>query len=404
MATSNEGNNGRISKSSNPKDKGSAESTMSWGILLFSALFFALSLGALEVLLRTTHLFDARISWAEPDDLLGWKNAPGKTYWNNRENDHPISGTINGFGFRDKEWSLEKESGVYRIAVVGDSYVEAIQVESEKTFISLAESKLNESGLGRVEMMNFGQSGFTQTHELIVLKEAVLRFDPDMVIVLFVPSNDIQDISRETTGPIHSPFLVLDENDELVIDTSFNQSTSYKIKSFVNPLKQNSAIISLLIERYNLYKGMKALKAAGRQQGLSKYLSLSTGNPDPAFLKNYGLGKRAMESMIAASVEKSAEFMLIVINSADTYILEVEERYLKIDPSFNHAFFEDDLGAFAKANNVHFLGLQRIFREDYERNRERLHWGHWNYRGHEVVAEALAERLTEILSARRTLQ
>ena len=62
----------------------------------------------LEITLRVTHLFGARISWTSPDPILGYTFNPGKDYWVNKENDHPISGKINRFGWRDKEWSLDK--------------------------------------------------------------------------------------------------------------------------------------------------------------------------------------------------------------------------------------------------------------------------------------------------------
>ena len=49
----------------------------------------------LEIVFRTTHVFGARISWREPDPILGWRSIPNSSYWYIKENDHPVSGKVN---------------------------------------------------------------------------------------------------------------------------------------------------------------------------------------------------------------------------------------------------------------------------------------------------------------------
>src|SRR5262245_23693535 len=67
---------------------------------------------------------------------------------------------INSQGLRDREHALAKPSGVYRIAVLGDSYAEAFQVEDDEAFWSVMSPPLAER-LGRtVEPINFAVGGF----------------------------------------------------------------------------------------------------------------------------------------------------------------------------------------------------------------------------------------------------
>ena len=207
-------------------------------------------LGGLEVFLRVTHAFGARLSWSEPDERIGFRYTPGFRYWYQRENDHPVTGRINSFGWRDTEWSLEKPDNVFRVAVLGDSYVEAFQVESSRTFLELAEMTLKSLTPMRFELMNFGRSGFTQTEEMFVLRETILQFSPDMVIVFFLPANDIADILPETALGGLRPFFSVSEDGHLVLDTSFTQTRGFKLRSRVNWFKQHSALLSLLAERY----------------------------------------------------------------------------------------------------------------------------------------------------------
>src|SRR2546428_5997879 len=96
-------------------------------IICLSVTVILLFLLALEVLLRTTHLFNARVSWSQPDEIIGWRFTPNARYWNRPFEGGHSSGIINSYGWRDSEWLLNKNSNIYRVAVVGDSYVEAFQ-------------------------------------------------------------------------------------------------------------------------------------------------------------------------------------------------------------------------------------------------------------------------------------
>ncbi len=96
-----------------------------------------------EVLLRATHLFNARVSFSEPDPEIGFRFTPGAGYWFFGENDHPVEGRINALGWRDYERTREKPVRCYRVAVIGDSYVEAFQVELDSTFVAITERRLN---------------------------------------------------------------------------------------------------------------------------------------------------------------------------------------------------------------------------------------------------------------------
>ena len=111
--------------------------------IIFSFIVFLVFILFLEVVLCTTHLFNARLTWLKPDPILGYRFVPGSKHWHNKENDHPITGKINTYGWRDKEWSLQKPPDVFRIAVLGDSYVVAYEVELDSTFLKLTEKQLN---------------------------------------------------------------------------------------------------------------------------------------------------------------------------------------------------------------------------------------------------------------------
>ncbi len=68
------------------------------------------------------------------------------------------------------------------------------------------------------------------------------------------------------------------------------------------------------------------------------------------------------------------------------------------DESFDACYCEDELGKLAKTEKIYYVGLQRKFREDWERNQRELHWGHWNYDGHRLVGSVLAGKIAQIVN------
>src|SRR2546423_6249856 len=68
----------------------------------------------------------------EPDENLGWRLRPGARGWFQEEGKGFV--LVSPAGFRDRSHDLAKPKGTYRVAVLGDSFAEAKQVEFKSTF------------------------------------------------------------------------------------------------------------------------------------------------------------------------------------------------------------------------------------------------------------------------------
>src|ERR1044071_1205502 len=106
-----------------------ARRSLALGLLVSCAAALIAAI-ALEVGLRvagnTIPRFDQR------DDYRGTARVPGAMFLYTAEGRGHVR--FNAAGFRDHEWRLEKPAGTIRIAIVGDSYVEAMQVEEHERF------------------------------------------------------------------------------------------------------------------------------------------------------------------------------------------------------------------------------------------------------------------------------
>lgn len=110
-----------------------------------------------------------------------------------------IEVTSNEYGFRDRAMTPQRRPGVQRIAVMGDSWGFGWGIEYEKTFVRRLEKLLQEQHPQRsIELFNFSIPGHNMDQHFTMLREEVLRFRPDRV-VLFLHLNDI-----EATSPVKS--------------------------------------------------------------------------------------------------------------------------------------------------------------------------------------------------------
>src|SRR6267142_5400420 len=78
----------------------------------------------------------------QPDRSRGYALRPGAEGWYRKEGGSYVR--INSDGLRDQEHSLTKPQGTIRIAVLGDSYPEALPVSQDEAFWWVMGKKLQE--------------------------------------------------------------------------------------------------------------------------------------------------------------------------------------------------------------------------------------------------------------------
>lgn len=183
------------------------------------------------------------------DDVRGFALRPGAEGWYRKEGASYVR--INSQGLRDREHELEKPPAALRIAVVGDSYAEALQVEQADAFWAVAERELQQqcpAVAGRnIEAVNFGVSGYSTAQEMLTIRHHVFQYSPDIVLLAFTTNNDITDNSRALKRADEMPYYTLRDG-RLVPDDSFRSSRLFRLRHSapgraVAALRDNSRVI-----------------------------------------------------------------------------------------------------------------------------------------------------------------
>jgi len=178
----------------------------------------------LELTVRVFGLAQQTSNFYEPDPLIGTRHVPNAHgLW--RKKDFSTEISFNAEGFRDVDHTKEKTDGVYRIVVLGDSYVEALQVPLERAFHRVLADKL--SGYikdKKIEVINFGVSGFGLTQDYLALKHYGYKYSPDFVILAITTGNDIRNGHPDLEMDDSRPYFLLDKKGRLYLKP-FRQQT-----------------------------------------------------------------------------------------------------------------------------------------------------------------------------------
>lgn len=103
--------------------------------------------------------------------------------------DGKIPERMNNEGFRDRDFSLSKDPGKTRIAILGDSFTEGWMGPREAAFPRVLESELGPS----FEIMNFGLANRSPLRYLALYKDIVRKYHPSVVVVCLYQNDVAED-------------------------------------------------------------------------------------------------------------------------------------------------------------------------------------------------------------------
>ncbi len=369
------------------------------------------------------------------DHARGYALRPGVAGWYRKEGQAYIR--INSDGLRDREHSITKPPDTIRIAVLGDSYPEALAVSQEEAFWSVMERKLqacNAVPSKRVEVLNFGVSGYGTAQELLTLREEVWKYSPDVVMLAMTTNNDIVDNARALKKTDEIPYFVYKES-RLTLDDSFKTSGAFirrqsGISRFGRWLRDHSRLVQALVQSHHAFKIRTASwRASGPQRAqpdpprpneqgqtrqqqdqLSRSEELGTDNliylepGDAVWSDAWRVTEGLIVQMRDEVKARGVAFVVVTLSNGPQVLPQPKlreefEKRLGIGDIF---YADNRIRALCMREGIPAITLAPELQKAAVESQTFLHGfgenignGHWNAAGHRAAGDLIAKKLCE---------
>lgn len=285
------------------------------------------------------------------------------------------------------DYDAARRPGVERIAIVGDSFIEALQVPYNRSVGEDLAADLRADGRN-VEAYRFAISGAPLSQYLQMIEHAVAHYRPDWVVVLIV-HNDFDESYKFTQGRYTSSFLKLEVKDGRVVGEIapapwhpgmiewLRQSATarfFRYRWQVRP----EILVDLLLPQ--AHAASSATVAANTDIG-----AVLADLPGVEAVSDYLFGR--IDAVVHAM---GARLLLAMDGDRDAIYRGAASPALELNRI---------AAATAARHHIAFLDLEPVFRADWQARHRRFDFdadGHWNEHGHEVAAAAIAAALRRL--------
>jgi len=388
-----------------------------WRInIALGTISLLLSLALAEFALQIAGIEFPRFYWRDRE--LGSSLLAGASGWQRDEGEAFVE--INRFGMRDRDYEIDKPNQVLRVAVLGDSYTAAFHVPIEKSFLRVAEKRLQTclsaaEKFDDIQFMNFGVNGYGTAQELLMFRHRVSQFDPDIVLLALFTGNDLADNHPKLSQRVNVPYYTY-INDELVVQNEFREDISFRLMTsdlakLGYQITGKSRVLQVIFKgKYAFTERFLSSRpkphvdlpvAAGFEMGLQDFIYAQPR--DPVHVEAWRVTEGLLIELADEVVKSGAEFLLVTLSNAiqvdprpefrtaylsalnvselfypDTRIAELADR-----ESINRLILAPILYEKAKIHGTYFHGFENT----------QLGSGHWNENGHAIAGELIAERI-----------
>lgn len=306
-----------------------------------------------------------------------YRCAPNRTvflsaFWN-----FPLQNTIhvNNYGFvSDLDYDANDKRPL--LAMVGDSYLEALFVPWQQTFAA----RLHQSLAPSARAYAFGKSGAALSQYLIYAQYAQENFKPSALIVVVVGNDFDQSLLKYKSAPGFHHF-VKDDGGRLQL-----QRVDHEIGPTIKIIR-HSALARYLLFNVDIQNAHKRAAYSLRSDQYVGNTPVDTG------AVRIAESKEVVDSFLEYLPQMlglSPANILFVLDGMRPDLYEPRTR-----ESAEHSYFgimRRYFSASVAARGFELIDMHPIFVAHYERHHEAFEFPreqHWNRLGHQLVAEAI---------------
>ena len=347
------------------------------------------------------------------DPNLGWGHKPGMSGWWREEGNAYVE--INRDGFRDRDYPQDPPPNTIRIAVLGDSFAEAMQVDADEALWAVMERKLADCPVlkeRRIEAINFGVTNYGTAQQLLMLRQKVWNYSPDIVLLAVFTGNDISDNYRKLDNR-NRPYFIYKKG-ELIPDMSFrNPDRTLPPYGF----SRVDVLPDWLVKKSRIIQRIKKVELENRNRRLEErrkiiYNQVFIEPQTEVWKEAWKVTEKLILLMRDEVMKKNADFLVVTLSN---------EVQVNPDPNFRKDFAEERgisdlfypdkrLKRLGDRHDFTVLNLAPIFQSYAEKKQVCLHGfenavecgGHWNQKGHGLAGELIAPTVCQLLENRES--
>ena len=353
--------------------------------VLETAVFLAVGIALLEWFLPIAGV--GQEEFLQPDTKLGCRHIPGKyVVW---RMEGFSRGHLNSVGQRDVEHNLAKAPGTTRIALLGDSSTEGLQVPLADTYARLLEKQLNSGENQKYEVINFACSSYSTGQQREQFRNEVAAYKPDITVLLYNRGDAVENIRQPGKLKVEPrPYFYLDQAGKLQLDDTILAINKDKLAP--------SPILDFFRAHSSIY-------------GVLSQTNLALSINEPI----YGKVKNAFDWLCNLGSQASKDVVNVMYPEQDAFrvtrslIIDLHQSCKDNNSKFVLLVFPNTLGdlqlgfqakqllALAKEENFPALDLTQSFYDTGNPGAQFLEF-HFSSPGHQVVANQLTKLLPNL--------
>lgn len=289
---------------------------------------------------------------------------------------------VNNEGWNSPHDYVPRASARPRIALLGDSYIEALYVDIDDHIESHLEHVFDDGA----DVYAFGRSNWYLEQYVALSRYIEERFSPD-VYVVFLTADDVWWSLREKG--LKSPYLFQISR----LDDGFVElpPTAVLKRRRLRLLLRRSALVCYVSNNLGVRWFLK--RRADRFSTMASGMDLANGQRHQPQGEEARLLRDATSFMLRSLAEGHPGRSFVFVDTSDCASVYEGRSGPRRDPEGEAVRAECQ-----RHENCYYFDLWPVFVADYARNHRRFevsHFGHWNGHANGVIARGLAAFLTE---------
>ena len=267
------------------------------------------------------------------------------------------------------------------LAIIGDSYVEALMVPFHKTLTGITSDIAKANG-GRV--YSFAASGAGLSQHMVWAKYARKTFSPDAYVFVIIANDFMESLQSYESSPGFHRFKIQSEKDWSMVLSEYEPS-------ILRRLLRNSRLAMYMVTNLKIHGKLGIPLILGKKDKRVKYVGNVEFDYNKQFWRDAKLAANIYLNNLPEWTDVSESKILFIIDGIRPDLYS-EQKLSATKDSFWYKMREYFISE-ANIKGYQVIDMQNIFLKNYTENKIKFEFKndlHWNQYGHSVVSKALS--------------